>query len=244
MSIKEKNNKLKVLIAIPAFNEAESIGSVIENLLNFYERWQILVVDDGSSDSTLQIVDSYGIRHVSLPFNVGVGGAMRTAFKFAIERDFDAVVQLDADGQHDPKYIAALIEGLYLSDVVIGSRFSGIGTYRTIGPRRWAMRLLAKFVSKLTNTRFSDVTSGFRATGPAALKLFSKHYPVEYLGDTVESILLAHRAGLKVIEVPVEMRYRFGGRPSQSIVQASLFLLRAFLVLILAVIRPEIKYHN
>lgn len=232
---------LKFLIAVPAFNEEESIQFVLRDILEIFDIDQIVVVDDGSSDSTRELVKAQGIRIISLPFNTGVGGAMRTAFKFAISNGFDAVVQIDADGQHDPRFITQLIGHLDKSDVVIGSRFSGLGKYRTIGPRRWAMRLLARFVSLLTGKRFNDVTSGFRATGPKALGLFSRHYPVEYLGDTVESIVLAHRAGLNVVEVPVEMRHRQGGRPSQSIVQATLFLFRAFLVLILAAIRPRIK---
>jgi len=162
---------------------------------------------------------------------------MRTGFVYALRHGFDAVVQVDADGQHDPEAVAALIEGLRDADIVIGARFAGQGDYRVRGPRRWAMGLLAWSLSRLTGTALTDVTSGFRATGPAALPLFARDYPQEYLGDTVESLVLAHRAGLRIAQVPIAMRPRSGGVPSQSAVRATAYLLRALLVLLLAVVR-------
>lgn len=231
----------RALIAIPAFNEEESISSVLQSVLKFYSANQILVVDDGSTDATALIAKSYSVPVIKLPFNMGVGGAMRTSFLYASRNGFDAVVQLDADGQHDPAYVEILLAGLTTADVVIGSRFGGVGSYRTIGPRRWAMRFLAITVSRITSSKMTDVTSGFRANGSDAIRLFQHHYPSEYLGDTVESIVIAHRAGLIVKEVPVEMHHRLAGRPSQSLFQATLFLFRAVLVLLLALVRPTIK---
>jgi len=230
--------KSETLIIVPAFNEEESIELVIEELLQYMPKTNILIVDDGSQDNTFQMASKLGIRCIRLPFNLGVGGAVRAGFVFAIRNEFRAAIQFDADGQHDPRYIEQLILGLSETDVVIGSRFAGVGSYRTIGPRRWAMRFLARTVSVITRTKLNDVTSGFRATGPRALELFSKEYPVEYLGDTVESILMGHKAGLTFSQVPVEMRYRTTGKPSQSLIQATVFLARALPVLLLGVIRP------
>ena len=230
----------RVLIAIPAFNEEESLSAVLSHTLEFYSAEQVLVIDDGSSDATAAVAKSHGVLVIQLPFNMGVGGAMRTAFLYASRNGFDVVVQLDADGQHDPKFIKDLLQELTEADVVIGSRFSGVGSYRIIGPRRWAMRFLAFSVSKMISTKVSDVTSGFRAHGAEAIKIFQWHYPSEYLGDTVESIIIAHRAGLLITEVPVEMHHRLAGRPSQSLVQATLFFFRATLVLVLALVRPAI----
>jgi glycosyltransferase involved in cell wall biosynthesis len=231
--------KRETLVIVPAFNEEESIEVVTEELLQYMPKSNILIVDDGSQDNTFRIASKLGVRCIRLPFNLGVGGAVRSGFVFAIRNGFRAAIQFDADGQHDPKYIEKLILGLAEADVVIGSRFAGVGSYRTIGPRRWAMRFLARAISLITRTKLTDVTSGFRATGPRALELFSKEYPVEYLGDTVESILMGHKSGLTFSQIPVEMRYRTTGKPSQSLVQATLFLARALLVLLLGVIRPK-----
>jgi glycosyltransferase involved in cell wall biosynthesis len=229
----------QTLVIVPAFNEEESIKGVILELLEYMPACNILIVDDGSQDKTFSISSKLGVRCIRLPFNLGVGGAVRAGFVFALRNGFQAAIQFDADGQHDPKYIEHLIHGLDEADVVIGSRFAGVGSYRTIGPRRWAMRLLARAISLVTRSKLTDVTSGFRATGPRALELFSKEYPVEYLGDTVESILMGHKSGLRFSQIPVEMRYRTTGKPSQSILQATLFLARALLVLLLGVIRPK-----
>ena len=233
-------NTQRILIAIPAFNEEESLDSVLKATLDLYSPKSVLVIDDGSTDSTGMIAKERGVELIQLPFNMGVGGAMRTAFLFAYRNKFDAVVQLDADGQHNPKYIQDLIIKLDDNDIVIGSRFAGKGSYRTIGPRRWAMRILARSVSGITKVKLTDVTSGFRAHGPKAIDLFQWHYPSEYLGDTVESIVIAHRAGLVTTEVPVEMSHRIAGRPSQSLTQATLFFFRAGLVLLLALVRPSV----
>lgn len=229
----------KVLVIIPCFNEEASIEATLSELLQFIPAKRVVVVDDGSRDKTSLIVKGLGVPFIRMPFNVGVGGAVRAGFVYALKNNFIAAVQFDADGQHDPKYIEELIDQLNKSDVVIGSRFAGKGNYKTIGPRRWAMRLLALSVSAITSTKLTDVTSGFRATGPRALELFSREYPVEYLGDTVESILMGHKSGLSFSQIPVEMRYRTNGKPSQSVVQATLFLARALLVLILGLIRPK-----
>lgn len=225
------------LVVIPAFNEAESISTVLAELSLQPAPLPVLVIDDGSTDGTAAKARSDGVNVVSLPFNVGVGGAMRTGYVYAMRQGFDAVVQVDADGQHEPAAVSELIAGLADADVVVGSRFAGVGDYRVAGPRRWAMRLLAWSLSRLTGTRLTDVTSGFRATGPAALPLFARDYPEEYLGDTVESLVLAHRAGLRVAEVAVSMRPRMAGNPSQSPVRSALYLSRAMLVLMLALVR-------
>lgn len=197
----------------------------------------VLVVDDGSADRTSEVASAAGAVVARLPFNVGVGGAMRAGFLYAVRHRYDVVVQVDADGQHDPTEISHLVAGLAAADIVIGSRFAGAGSYRVRGPRRWAMILLAKVLSILTGVRLNDVTSGFRASGPRAVEVFAREYPSEYLGDTVESLVVAHRSGLRVAQVPVVMRPRQGGVPSHSPAKAAIYLFRALLVLLLALIR-------
>jgi glycosyltransferase involved in cell wall biosynthesis len=178
---------------------------------------------------------------MSLPFNVGVGGAMRVGFLYASRNRYDAVVQFDADGQHDPAYIQTLLSSLGSADVVVGGRFGGAETFKVGRPRRLAMLLLARAISAICGTKVTDASSGFRASGPRAVALFARYYPTEYLGDTVESLVVAHKAGLTVREVAVTMRPRAGGQPSQSMLKSSVYLARAVLVLVLAVIR---RYHT
>jgi hypothetical protein len=164
---------------------------------------------------------------------------MRTAFLYAHRNGYDVVVQVDADGQHVAAHIPALVAALDQASVVVGSRFSA-GDYDVRGPRRWAMRLLASSLSRVCRTHLTDTTSGFRAADSRAIALFARHYPAEYLGDTVESLVIAARAGLPVREVPVHMRPRQGGSASHSPVRAGLYLGRAVLALYVALARRPI----
>jgi glycosyltransferase involved in cell wall biosynthesis len=228
----------RTLVAIPALDEESTIAGVIHEVRAAAPGAQILVVDDGSSDRTASVARSAGARVLSLPFNVGVGGAMRTAFLYAQRNGFDAVVQVDADGQHVAACIPDLVSALADASVVVGSRFTS-GPPPGRGPRRWAMVLLASALSRACRTPLTDTTSGFRAADRRAIALFARHYPAEYLGDTVESLVIAARAGLRVREIPVSMRPRQGGTASQSPIRASLYLGRAVLALYVALGSPS-----
>lgn len=227
----------RLLVVVPAFNEEGAIGPVLGDIRRSVPEAGIVVVDDGSSDRTRDVALAQGVAVLSLPFNLGVGGAMRAGFRYAVRYGYRQVVQVDADGQHDPNEIRVLVDGLDDADVVIGARFAGAGEYSVRGPRRWAMRLLASYLSRLTHARLTDTTSGFRASGPRAVELFARHYPIEYLGDTVESLVIAALAGLRVKQVPVTMRVRATGRPSQTSFKALVYLLRAGMALALARVR-------
>jgi glycosyltransferase involved in cell wall biosynthesis len=229
----------RTLVAIPALNEAATIASVIADVRTAVPTAHVLVVDDGSTDATASTARAAGARVLTLPFNVGVGGAMRTAFLYAHAHGYDAVVQVDADGQHVAECIPSVVAALADASVVVGSRFA-TGDYSVRGPRRWAMRLLASSLSRVCRTQLTDTTSGFRAADARAIALFARHYPAEYLGDTVESLVIAARAGLSVREVPVQMRARQGGSASHSPVRASLYLGRAVLALYVALARRPI----
>ncbi|MCE3550361.1 glycosyltransferase family 2 protein [Pseudonocardia sp. RS11V-5] len=198
----------------------------------------VVVVDDGSTDRTAQRARGAGADVIELPYNLGVGGAMRAGFRYGVRHGYDAVVQVDADGQHDPAEIQTLLDALTDADVVIGARFADPDDpYRVRGPRRWAMVVMARVLSRLARTRLTDTTSGFRAARGPAMELFARNYPVEYLGDTIESLVIAVRSGFRVTQVPVSMRPRRGGRPSQSPLKALVYLLRANLALMLALMR-------
>ncbi|CAD5993188.1 glycosyltransferase family 2 protein [Agreia sp. COWG] len=226
------------LIVMPAFNEEEAVGDVVREILAAYPTITCLVVNDGSTDRTAAVAQAAGATVTSLPFNLGVGGAMRVGFKFALERGYRNVVQIDSDGQHDPAGLPELIEALASADLVLGARFAGTGEYAVTGPRKWAMLLLSGILSKLARTRLTDTTSGFRASGPRAVRLFAAHYPAEYLGDTVESLVIATRADLTVAQVGVAMRPRAGGTPSHNPFKAAIYLGRAVMALFIALLRP------
>jgi len=199
----------------------------------------ILVVDDGSIDATRERALASSAMVLTLPYNLGVGGAMRAGFRFALRYGFERVIQIDGDGQHDPRDATGLISSLHNADIVIGSRFSGHGSYDVRGPRRWAMSLLSKTLSHIAGTTLTDTTSGYRAAGPRAIRLFAENYPVEYLGDTVESIVLSARAGMVIRQIPVRMRPRAAGQASQTIVRSILYLIRALLAICFAGLRRD-----
>lgn len=238
----------RLLVVIPAWNEELALPGVLDELAELRgtasglpPRTDVLVVSDGSRDRTVEVARERGVAVLDLPINLGVGGAMRAGFKYAYRRGYDAVVQLDADGQHDPRAIPDLLAAAAEqdADVVIGARFAGAGTYTARGPRRAAMRVLSVVLSRVARTRLTDTTSGFKLAGSRALPLFAADYPAEYLGDTVESLVLASRAGLRITQVPVAMRPRQGGRPSHGPLRAAIFLLRAMLALVIALSRPR-----
>ncbi len=232
----------RVLVIIPAWNEQESVGSTVHEVRRANPDVDILVVDDGSSDATAAVARQAGAEVCRLPFNLGVGGAMRAGYRSAMSGDYDVAVQIDADGQHDPRYLPDLVARLSDADLVIGARFAGEGKpYQVSGIRALAMKVLARTLSRMAKTRLTDVTSGFRVVNRRTMALFAAHYPAEYLGDTVESTVIAIRAGCTVTQVPVQMRERQGGQASQTPIRAAIYLSRAVVALALALVRkwPE-----
>lgn len=238
------SSQSRTLVVMPAFNEEASVASVVREVFTKVPGVTVLVVDDGSNDNTAELARTAGALVAQLPFNLGVGGAMRVGFKYASENGFSNVVQIDSDGQHDPDGVPALLEQLESADLVLGARFAGTGDYEVKGPRKWAMVFLARVLSRAASSRLTDTTSGFRASGPRAVALFSENYPAEYLGDTIEALVIASRSGLTIRQIPVAMRPRAGGVPSHSPVKATVYLARAGLALIFAFLRPPSSYQT
>lgn len=226
-----------VLVIMPAFNEAESVGNSVREVLAIERNYHVLVVNDGSHDDTAEIAANAGATVLNLPFNLGVGGAMRAGFKYAQRCGYRRVIQVDADGQHDPKNIEEVLAGLDHADISIGARFADRGDYKVSGLRKWAMQFLAMVISSLAGTKLTDVTSGFRAANDRAIRQYLDHYPAEYLGDTIDSLVVAIRSGCRVTQVPVEMRPRQGGKPSHNPVKAAVYLGRSVFALLFALTR-------
>jgi glycosyltransferase involved in cell wall biosynthesis len=229
-----------LMIVLPALNEQDSVGRVIREVRAAQPDAAVLVVDDSSTDATADRAVEAGAEVLRLPFNLGVGGAMRAAYRFARDRGYSSVVQVDADGQHDPLEIESLL-AVPDADIVIGARFAGRGDYAVRGPRRWAMRLLSTVLTRIVGVEIKDPTSGFRLVNRRALALFAEHYPEEYLGDTVEALVIAHRAGLRISQVPVAMRVRATGTASQNGLRSAVYLGRVVVAVGLALVRrvPE-----
>lgn len=215
------------------------ITETVEEVLRVVPDVDLLVVDDGSTDATGDLARKAGAIVLTLPYNMGVGGAMRTGFKYAWREGYDQVIQVDSDGQHDPADIPKVLAGLAQADISIGARFAGEGTYEVRGPRRWAMALLAATMSSAAHTKLTDVTSGFRAANRRTIRQYTLHFPAEYLGDTIDSLMTAIRMGHTVTQVPVSMRPRQGGTPSASPWRATVYLIRAMFALLIAATRKK-----
>ena len=191
----------RVLVIVPAWNEARNVGRTVHEVRAANADFDLLVVDDGSTDDTGAVAREAGATVISLPFNLGVGGAMRTGFTYAKRHGYTRAIQVDADGQHNPLDIARVLAGLDTADISIGARFADVGDYSVRGPRHWAMLFLAKTVSRVAKTRLTDVTSGFRAANSRAIEQYVRYYPAEYLGDTIDSLVAACHAGLTVTQL-------------------------------------------
>ena len=227
-------SKENTLVIVPAFNEAGSISDVLTELKSF--NYQVLVVSDGSSDGTSDISRSMDIRVLDLPLNLGVGGALRAGFRFAVKEKYSAIVQIDADGQHPAGEIENLIAAANgnQAQLVIGSRFLSDGTSMKVGiVRRLVMRVLARSSSRATGTNITDTTSGFRIICEPLLTKYAMSFPTNYLGDTYEAVVAAGRSGYKVIEIPAAMRERTAGESTASIAQSVRFTVKGLIVALL-----------
>ena len=222
----------RLLVIVPALNEEESIAAVVRDARDVLGA-DVVVVDDGSRDRTGDVAHAAGATVLRHPYNLGVGGAIRTALRYAHAAGYARVVQLDGDGQHLAREAGRLVDALDDGgvDLVVGSRFAA--GYEVTRGRRGMMRVLARVVSRRLRSAVTDTTSGFRAMGPRAIALFASNYPLDYLSDTVEALLIAGDAGLRVREVDVEMRARQGGQASTSSLRSVYHLVRLFLVVLL-----------
>jgi glycosyltransferase involved in cell wall biosynthesis len=235
---------VRLLVLVPAYNESLSVTEVVRELQ--LGKFDVLVIDDGSDDDTAIKAAKAGAMVIRLPFNIGVGGALRAGFKFARTHGYDAVVQVDADGQHPVQEITSLVAAAEETgaDMILGSRFAtGRATMAVSAPRRFAMWVLSRSASKATNCEITDATSGFRLIREPLLGAFADKFAANYLGDTFEALVAAGRAGYSVHEIPANLRPRQSGVSSASTSQALTFLLKAVAVAALR-LHPPIRPRN
>ena len=233
----------KRLAIVPAYNEEASITGVVTELAERRPDFDVLVVDDGSTDRTAQRARAAGARVIRCPFNLGIGGAVQTGYVYAAEHDYDVAIQVDGDGQHDAGQIDDLLRHLQRNpdiDMVTGSRFlPGAVTdgYRSSASRRLGIRIFARLLSRMTGQTITDPTSGFRMAGRRGIGLFARDYPHDY--PEVEALLMLHAHRLRSAEIPVRMRPRAGGTSSIRSATSAYYMIKVTLALFVGLCRAR-----
>jgi glycosyltransferase involved in cell wall biosynthesis len=233
-------NTERCLAIVPAYNEAGSIAAVIHGLHVHAPEFDVLVIDDGSTDSTAPEAENAGATVLKMPFNLGIGGAMQAGYVYALEHDYDFAVQVDGDGQHDPAQIEALAD-VFRADpevaFVYGSRFAQESGYQAPLNRRIGIRIFAWLLSLITRQRVTDPTSGFRLANRRTIELFARDYPHDY--PEVEAILMVHAHRLRVVEVPVSMHARATGRSSITWFRTGYYMVKVLLAVFVGLFRQR-----
>jgi hypothetical protein len=228
----------RVLVILPAYNEAETIGGVIGAIRKEAPDYGIVVIDDGSRDETAHVVTQYpGVDLVQLPYNLGIGGAMQTGYKYALRKGYDIAIQCDADGQHPVNRIRDLVAHVENgdADMVIGSRYVARTSYVPTVTRRVGKSILSRLVDAIVGSGITDTTSGFRAVNRKVITVFARCYPEDY--PEAEALVMLHKYGLKAAEIPVEMQPRQGGRTSIRPPHALYYMVKVALAIFIDVFR-------
>jgi glycosyltransferase involved in cell wall biosynthesis len=225
------------IAVLPAFNEERNIGRVLAELRAVDPGLEVVVVSDGSTDRTAEIAAEAGAYVLTLPFNLGIGGAVQTGFRYVYEEGYELAVRLDGDGQHDPMQLPAIVAPIVAgdADIVVGSRFLGAGAYRSSAARRVGIRILARVVSAIARQRLTDTTSGFQALNRRGIALYAADLPRDY--PEVEGMVMAVRHRLRVREVPVTMREREHGRSSIGALASVYYMTKVLLAVFVDLFR-------
>jgi glycosyltransferase involved in cell wall biosynthesis len=236
----ERLRALKRIAIVPAHNEEQNLGRVLDELHAFDPGLEVVVVSDGSVDGTAAVAEAHGAHVLRLPFNLGIGGAVQTGFRYAWEEGYELVVRVDGDGQHDPsqldRVLGPVLDGE--ADIVVGSRFAGAAGYRSSAVRRIGIRLLAWIVSAIARQRVTDTTSGFQALNRRAIALFAADYPHDY--PEVEGMVMTIKHRLRLQEVPVTMRVREHGRSSIGAAASIYYMAKVLLALLVGLFRRNV----
>jgi glycosyltransferase involved in cell wall biosynthesis len=232
----------KLLAVVPAYNEADSVAAVVTAVRSGAPEFDVLVIDDGSTDDTASRAAAAGAPVVRMPFNVGIGGAVQTGFVYAREHGYDFMAQVDGDGQHEPAELFKLLDTIRSQpglDVVCGSRFlTDEHGYRAPVARRIGIRLFAFALTRVSGQRVTDPSSGFRLYNRKAIELFARDYPHDY--PEVEAVLMAHAHRLRMTEIPVRMHERAGGRSSIDRRRSVYYMIKVSLALLAGILRRRV----
>jgi glycosyltransferase involved in cell wall biosynthesis len=234
--------ELRRVAIVPAFNEEHTIARVVDELRAFDDGLDVVVIDDASADGTARVARARGAQVLRLPFNLGIGGAVQTGFRFAFEHGYDIAVRVDGDGQHDPaqlgRVLAPVLDGD--ADMCVGSRFArdAEAGYQSSRSRRLGIRLLAWVVSRIVGQRVTDTTSGFQALNRNGIALFARDYPHDY--PEVEATVMLFRHRLRLVEVPVEMREREAGRSSITALRSIYYMVKVLLAIFVGLFRRNV----
>ncbi len=222
---------MKILIIVPAYNEEESLPGVIRDLRESMPSAHVLVVNDGSRDRTAVIARALGVPVLNLPFNLGIGGAMQAGYLFGRRNDYDIAVQFDGDGQHLAGEIHKLVDPIVAgkADLVVGSRFLTIGGYKTSVFRKLGIGIFSFVLSRILGITVTDGTSGFRAANRKVIEFFARTYPDDY--PEVEALVLLHKVGLRMVEIPVAMRERTGGKSSITFIRSVYYMTKVLMAI-------------
>jgi len=232
----------KVLIIIPAFNEERTIRRLVQEIKKIYPDFTVLVINDGSTDHTAEEALEVGAFLIDLPYNLGIGGAIQTGFKVAFEENFDIAVQIDGDGQHDPRYLPCILEPVASGkvDLCIGSRFLNEHSgFKSTFSRRIGIRFFSSLLGLLTGVPITDPTSGFRAYGKKIIPIFAQFYPVDF--PEPEAVMTAKRYNAKISEVPVNMRKRLGGISSIRYLKTIYYMLKVTMAILIDMLKKKQK---
>lgn len=232
------------LAIIPAYNEESTVQSVIKGIAEHAPGFDVLVIDDGSTDATTERARAAGANVARLPFNLGIGGAVQTGYRYALANGYDYAVQIDGDGQHDPAQIVKLLDRIHgepAAEMVYGTRFADDNAgFQSTSLRRFGIKLFAWVLSVVTKQKVTDPTSGFRLCDRRAIALFAENYPIDY--PEVEAILLMHRHQLRSAEVPVEMLERGGGRSSITMLRSGYYMTKVLLAVLIGLVRKPVSF--
>jgi glycosyltransferase involved in cell wall biosynthesis len=225
---------------VPAYNEERNVGRVLDELRALDPGLDVVVVSDGSADRTAEVAASRGAHVITLPFNLGIGGAVQTGFRHAWEEGYELAVRLDGDGQHDPQELRALVAPVVAgeADLAVGSRFVSGGGYRSSAARRIGIRILARVVSVIARQRLTDTTSGFQACNRRAIAVYAADLPHDY--PEVEGMVMAIKHRIRLVEVPVTMREREHGRSSIGALASIYYMVKILLALFVDLFRRDV----